>query len=404
MKTKRDLLFTVVFIMMCLVQSFCSAITNPMKPTGSLTNRTVTIEIAVVDVLRSLAIEKEDPVLNKVLLNTLERQKKEDKDFVTLFGESFSQLNPKALLAPIFSSFELRERVSPTSTNAVVLKVLGNQMNTVINQTLKILSKRLESLGIMNANFQKLPLSNRYSITIQNVQDPERLKKMLQSSAMIGFWETYKLPDIFPSLADADKKLQAIKPVAANVKKANLFDLLMLSIDKDNKPINHATIGYAAVKDTSAIIKMLKMEKLSLPRNLAFAWIIKPEKENPLIHQLVAIRISTRDGLAPLQGDVIVDAKDTIGRNGLVILEMMMNAEGARILRRFTNENVGNEIAIMIDGFVYASPTVMDQIPNGRLSITGDFTKEEVHDLATMIKAGRLPVAVKVISDEEATH
>ena len=404
MKSKQDVLFPIMVIMMCLVQSFCSAFTNPMKPTGPLTNRIITIEIAVVDVLRSLAIDKADPVLNKVLLNTLERQKKEDKDFVTLFGESFAQLYPKAFLAPIFSSFELRERVSPTSTNAETLKVLDSEMNTVINQTLKILHTRIESLGVMNANFQKLPLSNRYIITIQNVQDPERLKKMLQSSAKIGFWETYKLPDIFPFIADADKKLQAIKPVAANVKKVNLFDLLMLSIDKDNKPLNHATIGYAAVKDTSAIIKMLKMEKLSFPRNLAFAWTIKPEKEKPLIHELMAIRITTRDGLAPIEGDVIVDAKDTISSSGLVILEMMMNAEGARILKRFTNDNIGNDIAIMIDGLVYANPQVLDQIPSGRISITGGFTKEECHDLATMIKAGKLPVAVKVISDVETVH
>jgi SecD/SecF fusion protein len=404
MKTKQDLLYPIVVILMCLVQSFCSATTNPMKPTGPLTNRTVTIEIAVADVLRSLAIDKADPVFNKVLLNTLERQKKEDKDFVTLFGESFTQLYPKTLLAPIFTSFELRERVSPTSTNEETLKVLGSEMIKVISQTLIILHIRLESLGMGNANFQKLPLSNRYMITLQNVQDPERLKKMLQSSAKIGFWETYKLPEIFPFIADANKKLQAIKPASANVKKTNLFDLLMLSIDGDNKPINRATVGYASIKDTSAIIKMLKMEKLTFPRNLAFAWTIKPEKENPLIHELVAIRISTRDGLAPLEGDVIVDAKDTIGRSGQVILEMMMNAEGARIFRRLTNENVGNELAIMIDGLVYACPQVITEIPNGRVSITGDFTKEEIHDLATMIKAGRLPVAVKVISDVEVAH
>ena len=404
MKTKQDLLFPVVVIMMCLVQMFCSANINPMKTTGPLTNRNVTIEIAVVDVLRSLAIDKADPVLNKVLLNTLERQKKEDKDFVTLFGESFTQLYPKALLAPVFSSFELRERISPTSTNVEVLKVLGNEMNTVITQTLKILHTRLESLGIVNANFQKLPLSNRYMITIQNVQDLERLKKMLQSSAMIGFWETYKLPDIFPFIADANKKLLAIKSASPNVKKVNLFDLLMLSIDGDNKPVNRATVGYASVKDTSAINKMLKMEKLSFPRNLAFAWTIKPEKQNPLIHELVVIRISTRDGLAPLEGDVIVDAKDTISRSGQVIVTMMMNAEGARILRRLTNENVGNELAIMIDGLVYAYPQVIDQVPNGRMSITGSFTKEEGHDLATMIKAGRLPVAVKVLSDVEVAY
>ena len=401
MKTKRDLLFPVMVIVMCLVQTFCSADTNPLKSTGPLTNRTFTIEFAVADVLRSMAIEKADPVLNKVLLNTLERQKKEDKDFVTLFGESFTQLYPKALLAPIFSSFELRERVSPTSTNEETLKVLGSEMIKDISQTLIILHIRLESLGMGNANFQKLPFGNRYSITLQNVQDPERVKKMLQSSARIGFWETYKLPEIFPAIADANKKLQAIKPVAANVKKANLFDLLMLSINGENIPINHATVGYAAVKDTSAIVKMLKMEKLSFPRNLAFAWTFKPEKENPLIHQLVAIRISTRDGLAPLEGDLIVDAKDTINRRGQVILEMMMNAEGARIFRRLTNENVGNDLAIMIDSFVYACPQVITEIPDGRVSITGDITKEEAHDLATMIKAGRLPVAVKVISDLE---
>jgi SecD/SecF fusion protein len=178
----------------------------------------------------------------------------------------------------------------------------------------------------------------------------------------------------------------------------------MLSIDGENKPVNRATVGYASIKDTSMINKMLKMEKMSFPRNLAFAWTHNPEKNNPLIHELVALRISTRDGNAPLEGDVIVDAKDTINRNGQVIVTMMMNAEGARILRRLTNENVGNELAIVIDGRVYAYPQILNQVSNGHMTIAGSFTREEAHDLATMIKAGRLPVAVKVISDVEVVH
>jgi SecD/SecF fusion protein len=227
---------------------------------------------------------------------------------------------------------------------------------------------------------------------------------MLQTSARVGFWETYKLPDIFPTIAEAAKKLAAIKPTSANAKKYNLFEVLMLSIDGENKPVNRATVGYASIKDTSMINKMLKMEKMSFPRNLAFAWTHNPEKNNPLIHELVALRISTRDGNAPLEGDVIVDAKDTINRNGQVIVTMMMNAEGARILRRLTNENVGNELAIVIDGRVYAYPQILNQVSNGHMTIAGSFTREEAHDLATMIKAGRLPVAVKVISDVEVVH
>ena len=404
MKTKRDLLFPVMVIVMCLVQMLSSARTNPIDPTGTVTNRNVTIEISMADIIRSIAILPEDPFFNKALLKTLERQKKEDKDFVTLFGESFTQLDPKALLAPIFNSFVLADRVFPTSTNADVLKVIGTETNNVLNQTLKILHTRIDSLGVGSVNIQKLPLGNRYLITIQNVQDPERVKRMLQTSARIGFWETYKLPEIFPNIADAAKKLEAIKTSSANTKKYNLFEVLMISLDGDKKPVNRALVGYASIKDTLMINKMLKMEKLSFPRNLAFAWTNKPERNNPLIHELVALRISTRDGNAPLEGDVIVDAKDTINRSGQIIVTMMMNAEGARILRRLTNDNIGNELAIMIDGRVYAYPQILNQVSNGHMTIAGSFTKEEAHDLATMIKAGRLPVTVTVISDVEVVH
>jgi len=426
----------------------------------------VTMEISVADIIRGMAGNTKNPVFNKALDMAIEREKKEAKDIVTLFGQTFAQVDPNARLAPIFNRVEYSDRIHPTSTNKEVLKVIRDEANNAINRTFNILRARIDRFGVVQPNIQKLESSDRILIELPGIKEPERVRKLLQGSAKLEFWETYKMKDVYPYLMEANNRLAGMEvipdstkksdsakkadsskvvPVAKTIAKAtpakkvepgkvdaaktknalleklgeakkategkgnlsdkakknNLFAYLMPNVDRQSgQPGPNSTVGYASIKDTAAINKMLKVVKESFPKNMILAWTVKPEKNAPDVLELIALRVTSRDGSAPLGGDVIVNARQDYNQNGQVEISMKMNSEGARIWKRLTGANVGNQIAIVLDGFVYSAPNVNDEIPNGSSSISGSYSVEEAQDLANILQAGKLPAPARIVQED----
>jgi len=421
----------------------------------------VTMEISVADIIRGMTGYTKDTAFNNAIDRAQAREKREATDMVTLFGECFTQYHPNAKLAPLFNRVEYNDRIHATSTNKEVLAVIRTEANDAISRTYNILRARIDRFGVVQPNIQKLESTDRILIELPGVKEPERVRKLLQGSAKLEFWETYKMKDVLPYLmeartrligmassapADSLKKADSAKVVAATTpvvdktksavvaktgsekaknalleklgeaKKAaggkegllakakpnDLFSYLQPAIDRQTgAPMNRCTVGWANLKDTAQVNKMLNSIKGKVfPANMILTWYVKPEKEQPDVLALVALKATTRDLTAPLSGDVIVDARQDFNPNGRVEISMRMNSEGARIWKRMTGANVGNEVAVVLDGYVYSDPTVQDEIPNGSTSITGNYTIEEAKDLANILQAGKLPAPARIVQEE----
>ena len=411
----------------------------------------VTMEVSVADVVRGMSGNSTNPVFTKAMAAANQNQKNSQKDFVTLFGEAFAQIDPNAKLSAIFGRMELREKIRPNSTNEEVLKVVRQECTDAFDRTFNILRNRIDRFGVTQPNITKLATSDRILIELPGIKDPERVRKLLQGSAKLEFWETYKFSELAGIFNDANKRLAtgsvtvdttttasdstAAKADSSNVAKADttkkssladklkqdttaagkeqqiekyrnenpLFAYLQPAYQQQNGQTfatNRATVGYAAIKDTARINSMLKKIQGMLPRNCQLAWTIKPEKEAPEVLELMALKSTNRENTAALFGDVIVSASQDFDQNGRVEVSMGMNNTGAKIWRNLTRDNVGKQVAIVLDGYVYSAPNVNDEIPNGRSSISGNFTVEEAQDLANVLKAGKLPAPARIVQEE----
>jgi SecD/SecF fusion protein len=411
----------------------------------------VTMEVSVAEVVRQMAGNSTNPVFTKAMAMATEKQKASQSNFVTLFGESFTQIDPNAKLSAIFGRMELREKIKPTSTNEEVLTVIRKECNDAFDRTFEILSNRINRFGVSQPNISKHATSDRILIELPGIKDSDRVRKLLQGSAKLEFWETYKFSELAGIFNDANKRLAGMSEapdttaksadsllakkdssaVVAKVdtaKKSSLADKLKqdtTSTGKDQQaakykkenplftylqpayaqqngqmyPTNRATVGYAAIKDTARINAMLAKVKGMFPRNCQLAWMIKPEKEAPGVLELMALKSTNRENTAALFGDVIVDARQDYGQNGGVEVTMGMNNTGAKIWKNLTRDNVGKQVAIVLDGYVYSAPNVNDEIPNGRSSISGNFSVEEGQDLANVLKAGKLPAPAHIVEE-----
>jgi SecD/SecF fusion protein len=412
----------------------------------------VTMEVSVADVVKGMSGNSTNPVFTKAMALANEKQKNSQKDFVTLFGESFAQVDPNAKLSAIFGRMELRDKIKPNSTNEEVLKVVRQECTDAFDRTFNILRNRIDRFGVTQPNITKLATSDRILIELPGIKDPERVRKLLQGSAKLEFWETYKFSELAGIFNEANKRLATISGVidttsnaadslatkadssavakADTVKKSTLADKLKQDttaagkdqqIEKYRKenPLfsylqpayaqqggqtfatNRATVGYAAIKDTARINAMMNKVKGMFPRNCQFAWTMKPpSKESPEVLELMALRSTNRENTAALFGDVIVEARQDFDQNGKVEVSMSMNNTGAKVWRNLTRDNVGKQVAIVLDGYVYSAPNVNDEIPNGRSSISGDYSVEEAQDLANVLKAGKLPAPARIVQEE----
>lgn len=416
----------------------------------------VTLEVSVVDIVRALSGNSTNPVFTQAIDMAVAKQRSSQSDFVTLFGESFREVDPNASLAAIFNTVELKDRISYNSTNEDVLKVIREETKGAIDRTYNILRTRIDRFGVAQPNIQQLQTAGRILVELPGIKEPERVRKLLQGTAQLEFWETYEFAELVPYFEDANRRLASTSQVtdtavadttalameaseavteetaaeegdttasslldkigdttaAAQEKESferyakenPLFAYLSPAIFPNQQgqyfPGQGATVGFASIKDTARINRMLKDTRQVFPRDLKLAWTVKPEKDRPEILELIGLRITSRDGKAPLGGDAVVDARQDYDPNGRVEISMLMNPEGAKTWKRLTGDNIGKQIAIVLDEYVYSAPRVNDEIPNGRSSITGNFSVEEALDLANILKAGKLPAPARIVQEE----
>lgn len=413
----------------------------------------VTLEVSLGDLLRSLSNNNPDANFNKAIEVTNERIKTSTKDYVTLFGETYTEIDPNVKMAAIFANQSNKERIKISSTNQEVLNYIHDEANQAIDRSFQILRARIDKFGVTQPNIQKLEGSGRILVELPGVDEPARVRKLLQGTAKLEFWETFDNPEAFKYLSTAN---DVLKKVLANEKtsqkdtavtaaandttastgsalaglgKGNaaastdtsaaakkdttqksiedftrenpLFALLRPYADDQNMLVAKGSMcGIAAIKDTAKINAYLNRPevKSSLPGNIRFLWAYKGFGTNNEAIILHAIKTS-KDGSAALGGDKIVDARKDISQTGQTEVAMNMNAEGARNWKNLTKNNIGHSIAIVLDDVVYSSPNVQNEIPNGRSSISGGFTAEEASDLANILKSGKLPAPTKIVGE-----
>ncbi len=409
----------------------------------------VTLEISVPDIIKALAGHSKNATFNKAIAAAIEKQKSTDAAFIDLFSESLNEIDPNFSLASIFSTIELKDKVSYNSTNAEILTVLKKEIDDAIDRTFNILNTRINRFGVSQPNIQQLQTKGRILVELPGIKDPERVRKLLQGTAKLEFWETYTFPEIINYFTEANAKLaelnkvkeirldEAKKPesqkekvkVKTDTTASNLLEQVKKDPEADKKaaydkyleanplwavlqpslvqdasgksyPAKGARVGYASVKDTARVNALLKQVKNVFPSNLKLFWSIKPMTKGSDIHQLVAIKVSSRDGLPALGGDVIVDASQEYSPTGQVEVSMSMNSEGAQAWKRLTGDNVGRQVAIVLDNYVYSFPMVNGEIAGGRSSITGGgMTVEEAKDIANILKAGKLPAPARIVQE-----
>lgn len=411
----------------------------------------VTLEVSLGDLIRSLASNNPDPALNKAIELANEKSKSSSKDFVTLFGESYAEVAPEGKLAALFANPSNKDLVQISSTNADVLKYLKGEADQAIDRSFQILRARIDKFGVTQPNIQKLEGSNRILVELPGVDNPTRVRKLLQGTAKLEFWETFDNPEAYKHLSTANDVLKKVlanetanssttDSAATDTTKANatsalagignantgaktgtdttktdttqksieqftkenpLFVLLRPYADEQNMLIaKGSACGTSLVKDTAKINEYLNRPevKASLPGNIRFLWAYKGFGDNGEGAILHAVK-SSKDGKASLEGDKITDARRDLSQSGQTEVSMTMNAEGARIWRNLTKANIGHSIAIVLDDVVYSSPNVQNEIPNGRSSISGGFTNEEASDLANILKAGKLPAPSRIVEE-----
>ena len=416
----------------------------------------VVLELNVADVIRSLSNNNQDENFNKALDLAYENQATSQKDFIDLFAEEYKKLDNGARLSAIFSTFELKDKITPQSSDAQVIAVLKEELKSAIDNSFNVLRTRIDRFGVVSPNIQRLETAGRILVELPGVKEPERVRKLLQGSANLEFWETYNLPEIYQQLVAADNMLATIlksddtaavgsdttaieateEVVADNAaaETTNDADSLLAKIGEDKPEAQAAksmeefakqhplfavlqinqyngqlapgpVVGIADKKDIAKINEYLNMKQVKdiLPRNLSLKWGVKAIDEKEQYYYLYAIKMTNRDGTPALGGDVVTDANadfvQQAGRSEQQV-SMTMNAEGAKAWARLTKENIGKAVAIVLDDMVYSAPNVQVEITGGRSQITGHFTPEEAKDLANVLKSGKMAASVHIVQED----
>ena len=412
----------------------------------------VILEVSVPDVVKALADHKEETDEN--FRTAVEQATKEaansQTDFITLFIKDYKAIAPEKALAELFATQQLRDKVTTKSTDSEVESVLRAEVKSAISNSYNVLRTRIDRFGVVQPNIQELEgQEGRIMVEMPGVKEPERVRKLLQGSANLEFWETYNTQEIVPFLVSLDSKLAAvlsstgteaadtIAVEAGDVAEADTTaesakgDLAaVVGGETSNTPVattaadiekmhrQHpilsrlqvpqgaygCVVGFAARRDMDAIDELLNTPEAKevLPSDLRLKWGVKGmgDGANANIYELYAIKVTERNGRAPLEGDVVTDAKDEFDQNGRPCVSMRMNVDGARRWAALTKANQKRAIAIVLDDNVYSAPTVQNEITGGNSQITGNFTAEDTRDLANVLKSGKMPAPAKIVSEE----
>ena len=407
----------------------------------------VTLEVMVVDVLKALSNNSTDSLFNLALNNSINAQKNSQKDFMTLFSEEYAkvELAENKGLSLIFSTSDLREKIKLTSTNQEVIDVLNLEVEDAINRSFNILRSRIDRFGVTQPNIQRLETAGRILVELPGIKNPERARKLLQSTAKLEFWETYEARELFSDIQKVNEYLretnEAIneedlitgisdkKDVVSDDFEDDLFDfegdtlesdttqsadqffdenpffaLMFPNVDQQTGNVREGpALGSCNVKDTAELNSLLNDEKIKsfFPSDVKFAYEVKPFDDEGRFIQLIALRsISKSSSEAAMEGEVVTDASQSFAEFGNTAdVSMSMNKEGARKWKKLTGDNIGKSVAIVLDNYVYSFPTVQAQISGGRSSITGNFTVNEAKDLANILKSGKLPAPARIIEE-----
>ncbi|MCR4854301.1 MAG: protein translocase subunit SecDF [Prevotella sp.] len=417
----------------------------------------VILEISVPDVVETLADHKQDAAFVKSMTEAKKEEETSQSDFISLFIKAYQRNAPGHRLAEIFATQQLKGKVSTQSTDKEVEDALRAEVQSAIDNSFNVVRNRIDKFGVVQPNIQKLEgQQGRIMVEMPGIREPERIRKLLQGSANLEFWETYNSQEITPYLTQLDTRLAsmgageeaaadttaaapaATEKAAADSAKAQgdsaKADKAKFEIKKDNKaaadndtkateaqlaaakkqhPLlailqlapqgSLSIVGYANVRDTAEVNRAIFGEegKRILPSDLKLMWGAAAADGTKNIYELYAIKSSGNNGRAPLEGDVIVDAKDEFEQlSGRPSVSMSMNNDGARRWAALTKANVGKAVAIVLDGVVYSAPRVNQEITGGNSQITGNFTIETTKDLANTLKSGRMPAPARIVQEE----
>lgn len=411
----------------------------------------VILEVSVPDVLENLADHKVDAAFVKSMKEARAEHEVSQSDFITLFINAFKKNAPGRHLSEIFATQQLQGKVSPNSSDKDVEKVLRTEVQAAIDNSFLVVRTRIDKFGVVQPNIQKLEgQQGRIMVEMPGINEPERVRKLLQGSANLEFWETYNSDEIIPYLsqlnqreanhrsgakeevadsaandtaavaaaekaeAKAEAKAQA-KAAFKTKKNAKADDAAAMAESKKQNPLfsifqpsgNGALslVGYASARDTAEVNKIIysALAKQILPADCRLLWSAKPADgiQAKNIYELHAIKVTTTNGRAPIEGDVVIDAKDQFNNlTGSPEVSMTMNSDGARRWAALTKANVGKAIAIVLDGTVYSAPRVNGEISGGQSAISGNFTIEDTKDLANTLKSGRMPAPAHIVQEE----
>ena len=405
----------------------------------------VILEVSVPDVIKALADHKEenDVTFRQAVELSAKQATESQSDFITLFVKNFKEMAPERTLAELFATQQLRDKVSPKSTDKEVENVLRAELKSAIDNSYNVLRTRIDRFGVVQPNIQALEgQEGRIMVEMPGVKEPERVRKLLQGSANLEFWETYNSQEITPFLAQLDSKLatslsaeETEAEVEASVtenadstaKKGDLASAIANNASNDSQATQAeierfkkqhpllsklqltqgaygCVVGFAHKRDMDAISELLATPEAKdiLPSDVQLKWGVKGmgEGEGSDWYELYAIRVTERNGRAPLEGDVITDAKDEFDQHGRPCVSMQMNVDGARRWAALTKANLHRSVAIVLDNNVYSAPTVQSEITGGNSQITGNFTAEDTRDLANVLKSGKMPAPAKIVSEE----
>ena len=393
----------------------------------------VMLQVQLQDLVRALSGDNPNPAFQKALSLAKERSVNSRDDFITLFGNAWKEVAGGQRLAQIFGTYEMKDKVKPESTDAEVLTVIRGEAESAVANSFNVLRNRIDRFGVTQPSIQKLGNSGRILVELPGVKEPERVRKLLQGTASLEFWETFTNQEISGYLAEANAKLAEIlsgneasdsvkteeaKPESvldAEIAQNQAADADLEAYKKQNplyavltpsQYTGNACIGFASGIDTAKVNRYLSMPQIAeiFPAEFIPMWSVKPSEmfESDNIFELVAIKSTSRNGKAKLDGGVVTDARVVYdhGTNGEPSVSMSMNAEGANIWARMTGDNVGRQIAIVLDGMVYSYPNVNSAITGGQSSITGNFTPEEATDLVNVLKSGKLPAPATIIQEQ----
>lgn len=412
----------------------------------------VMLEISVSDIIRAMSGNSSDETFSRAMELAKKNQVTGEDDFVGLFAQAFREVAPSDKLSRIFGTYELRSRINANTSDDEVIKIIRSQTEAAMANSFNVLRSRIDRFGVTQPNLQRLGNSGRILVELPGVKDPDRVRKLLQGTANLEFWETYENTELFTALNESNKKIKeyldaqqaagdssgvapevaaaapedssandAVSDLLSQIegsadssagstsaqeidfaKNNPLFYVLSPSLDERGAAAPGARVGIAHYRDTSKIRRWLELLQVRslFPRDVRFMWSIKPIDKGGTYYELVAIKANTRDGRAPLDGGMVVSAqKGFSGKSAYADVSMSMNSEGAKIWARLTADNIGKCIAIVLDGYVYSYPRVNSEIKGGNSEITGNFSPEEADDLANVLESGKLPTPAHIIQE-----